>query len=121
MNWYMHVLTNYAVFGGRARRAEYWNFVLFNLIIAIVLYFVSSMVLKSQLLYTIYSLATLIPSLAVTVRRLHDTGRSGWWWLIAFIPVIGWIVLIVFTIQEGTHGSNPYGPDPKAAAAAVPA
>jgi uncharacterized membrane protein YhaH (DUF805 family) len=87
-----------------------------------VLYFISALI-HLVFLYDLYLLATFLPSLAVTVRRLHDTGRSGWWWLIAFVPVIGAVVLIVFMCLEGTHGPNAYGPDPKAAgaAAAVPA
>jgi uncharacterized membrane protein YhaH (DUF805 family) len=65
----------------------------------------------------VYSLAVLIPSLAVSVRRLHDTDRSGWWLLISLIPIIGAIVLIVFAAQEGTSGENRFGSDPKGAAA----
>lgn len=120
MNWYLHVLSNYAVFGGRARRSEYWYFALFYFIIAVVLYFIGAMI-KTALLYDLYVLATIIPSIAVTVRRLHDTGRSGWWWLILLVPVIGWIVMLVFCLQEGQHGANQYGADPKAVGAAVPA
>lgn len=121
LNYYLHVLSNYAAFSGRARRSEYWYFVLVNFIIGFVLYLLGAMA-HVTFLYAIYVLATFIPSLAVTVRRLHDTGRSGWWWLIAFVPFVGAVVLLVFMVLEGTNGPNQYGPDPKAAgAAAVPA
>ncbi len=129
MNWYLEVLKKYAVFDGRARRKEYWFFVLFNVIISIVLSVVDSAIGFSTdagnvgVLGGIYSLAVLIPSIAVTVRRLHDTERSGWWFLIAFVPLVGWIILLVFTLFDGTPGPNKYGADPKgrgAAAAAMP-
>jgi len=116
MEWYLGALKKYAEFGGRARRTELWMFVLFNLIIGVVLALVDAM-LGSRVLNGVYSLAVLIPSLAVGSRRLHDTGRSAWWLLIALIPIVGLIVLIVFYVQEGTKGANAYGPDPKAAAA----
>jgi uncharacterized membrane protein YhaH (DUF805 family) len=115
MNWYLDVLKKYAVFEGRARRREYWMFFLFNFIVALVLGIVDGM-LNTLFISTIYSLAVIIPSLAVGVRRLHDTGRSGWWWLIAFIPLIGAIVLLVFFVQDSVE-DNEYGPNPKRAAA----
>ncbi len=120
LNWYMHVLSNYATFGGRARRAEYWNFFLVNLVIVLVLEFVLGAIHLGFLAY-IYSLAVLIPSIAVGIRRMHDTNRSGWWLLIALIPFIGWVAVLVLLALEGTAGPNQYGPDPKAAAATVPA
>ena len=118
MNWYLEVLRKYAVFSGRARRQEYWMFVLVNLIIGIVLGFVDRMLgLKMGgsfgLLGALYSLAVLIPSLAVGVRRLHDTGRSGWWVLIAIIPFLGWLVLLFFAVQDSEPRDNQYGPNPK--------
>lgn len=122
MNWYLEVLKKYAVFTGRARRAEYWYFVLFNFIASIVLGFIDGMTgTISQatglgLLATIYLLAVLLPAIGVSIRRLHDTDRSGWWLLLAFIPFIGAIVLIVFFAQDGKAGANQYGADPKAAA-----
>lgn len=119
INWYMHVLTNYAQFGGRARRAEYWNFFLVNLIIVLVLEFVLGAIHLGFLAY-LYSLAVLIPSIAVGIRRMHDTNRSGWWLLISLVPFVGWIVVLVMLALEGTPGPNQYGPDPKAMAA-VPA
>ena len=123
MNWYLEVLKKYAVFSGRARRKEYWYFFLFSLIISIVLAVVDGMTGSFSaeagvgLLGGIYALAVLIPGLAVSVRRLHDTGRSGWWLLIALIPVIGAIVLLVFMVLEGKPGTNQYGSNPKGVAA----
>jgi uncharacterized membrane protein YhaH (DUF805 family) len=116
MNWYLDVLKNkYATFDGRARRKEYWMFFLVNLIISLVLGFIEGIFGGPGLLGLLYSLAVLIPSIAVTVRRLHDTGRSGWWILIGLIPVIGWIVLLVFMLMDSQPGSNQYGPNPKGA------
>jgi len=112
VSWYLAVLKNYAGFSGRARRKEYWMFALINLIIAIVLELIGAAI-KTQIPYYLYALAVLIPSLAVGVRRLHDTGKSGWWLLIGLIPIIGAIVLIVFFATEGQPGSNQHGPNPK--------
>ena len=121
MEWYLKVLRQYVDFDGRARRTEFWMFVLFSTIIAIVLGVIDSLLgwtfvagTTSGWLGLIYSLAVLLPSLGVSVRRLHDTGRSGWWLLIGLIPVIGGIVLIVFCATPGNVGANSYGPDPKA-------
>ena len=117
--WYLEVLRKYAVFEGRARRKEYWAFFLVNFGIAVVLGFVARIFGASVLatmvnvVFYAYSLAILIPGIAVAVRRLHDTGRSGWWVLIGFIPLIGLIVLIIFTIQDSIPGENEYGPNPK--------
>ncbi|GGT79803.1 MULTISPECIES: DUF805 domain-containing protein [Streptomyces] len=116
MNWYLDVLKKYAVFGGRARRKEFWMFTLFSVIISIVLSVIDG-VLGMQLLSLIYSLAVLIPTLAVSVRRLHDTGRSGWWILIGLIPLVGAIILIVFYATEGNQSENAHGPNPKLAPA----
>lgn len=117
MNWYLEVLKKYAVFNGRARRAEYWMFFLFNLIIAFVLGFVEGLVGGPGVIGLLYSLAVLIPGIAVSARRLHDTDRSGWWLLIAFVPLIGAIVLLVFMIQDSQSGQNRYGANPKEATA----
>ena len=124
MHWYLEVLNKYAVFSGRARRKEYWMFALFNAIIAFVLGLILgilSIALGTNLniLSYIYALAIFIPSLAVGIRRLHDTDRSGWWLLIAFIPFIGAIVLLVFLVQDSQSGENQYGPNPKEATAYV--
>jgi uncharacterized membrane protein YhaH (DUF805 family) len=118
MNWYLEVLKKYAVFNGRARRKEYWLFTLFNLIISLVLGLLDGALGLADKsgwgpLGGIYSLAILIPALAVSVRRLHDTGRSGWWLLIALAPCIGGIVLLVFMIEDSHLGENQYGPNPK--------
>ena len=121
MSWYLEVLKKYAVFSGRSRRAEYWYFVLFNIIVGVVLALIDMLLGTFSaagnigLLSGIYSLAVLIPTLAVLVRRLHDIDRTGWWILINLIPLIGTIVLLVFALTPGTPGSNRYGPDPKQA------
>lgn len=120
MNYFIDCLTKkYACFSGRARRQEYWLFVLFNIIAGIIVGVISGVLVSVTnvtafaYLGTIYNLAVLIPGLAVLFRRLHDTGRSGWWWLIAFIPLIGIIVLIVFCCIDSQPGENQYGPNPK--------
>jgi uncharacterized membrane protein YhaH (DUF805 family) len=124
MEWYLMVWKRYAQFSGRSRRKELWMFFLFNAIIGAVLY-VGGMITAAQGsslsyllfgLYFIYLLAALIPGWAVGARRLHDTGKSGWWWLIAFVPFVGAIILIVFWATDGQAGENQYGPNPKAAA-----
>ncbi|BDR15545.1 aminopeptidase [Vibrio sp. STUT-A11] len=112
MDWYLAVLKKYAVFNGRARRKEYWMFFLFNLLITIVLEIIDG-ILGTALIGAVYGLAVLIPSIAVTVRRLHDIGRTGWWALIGLIPILGLIVLIIFAATEGNRGRNEYGSDPK--------
>jgi len=120
MNWYFQVLKKYAVFKGRARRKEYWYFALFNIIVSLVLGVVDVLTgsFSSEdgmgLLGAIYSLAILIPAIAVSVRRLHDTGRSGWWLLIILIPLVGAIILLFFTVQDSKPEENKYGPSPKA-------
>jgi len=121
MNWYLKVIKNYAVFSGRARRKEYWMFVLFNIIFCIVAAILDNILGMSiegvgyGPIYIVYCLAILIPSLAVAVRRLHDTGRTGWFILIGLIPIIGGIWLLVLFCINGNAGENKYGPDPKAA------
>jgi uncharacterized membrane protein YhaH (DUF805 family) len=123
MNWYIEVLKKYAIFNGRARRKEYWYYYLFYILIYIVLIIIDvvagtfSAEAGMGLLSGIYALATLIPSIAVGVRRLHDTNRSGWWLLIGLIPIIGAIVLIVFLASDSKPEENQYGPNPKAATA----
>lgn len=115
MQWYLKALTNYVGFTGRARRKEYWYFTLINLVISSALYLIA-LALDNTLLQTLwilYGLAVFLPGLAVAVRRLHDTDRSGWWLLIAFIPLIGAIVLLVFLFTDSTPGANQYGPSPK--------
>lgn len=114
------VLTNYVGFSGRARRSEYWWFVLFNIILSIVVSVIANAI-KFPLLATLVSLALLLPGLAVSVRRLHDTGRTGWWLLIVLIPLVGAIILIVFAVQDSQAGQNKYGPNPKSAPGATAA
>ena len=119
MNWYLTALKKYAVFGSRSRRAEYWFFLLFNVLISVVLGILDGVLGTSSgdgtvgLFGGVYSLAVLIPGIAVTIRRLHDTDRSGWWALICFVPCVGAIILIVFLAQEGTPGPNRFGENPK--------
>jgi uncharacterized membrane protein YhaH (DUF805 family) len=121
LSWYLEVLRKYTVFEGRSRRSEYWYFTLFNILISIVLNIVDRGIRTYDskttlgLLGTIYALAVLIPGIAVGIRRLHDTNRSGWWLLIAFIPLIGAIILIVFLAQDSDAGANQYGTNPKLA------
>jgi uncharacterized membrane protein YhaH (DUF805 family) len=117
MNWYLEVLKKYAVFNGRARRKEYWMFFLFNIIITLVLGVVEGLVGSPGVVGMVYTLAVLIPGIAVSIRRLHDTDRSGWWLLIGLIPIIGAIVLIVFMVQDSTSGENQYGSNSKVATA----
>lgn len=113
IEWYLKVVRdNYANFNGRARRSEYWYFFLFNFIISIVLAVVDNFI-GFSLIGGIYSLAVLIPSIAVGVRRLHDINKSGWYLLVAFIPIAGAIWLIILLATEGNMGNNQYGPDPK--------
>lgn len=117
MNLYVEVLKKYAVFSGRARRKEYWMFFLFNIIIGFVLGIIEGIAGIPGVISMLYSLAVLLPGVAVSVRRLHDIDRSGWWLLIGLVPIIGAIVLIVFMVQDGQPGENQYGQNPKLAAA----
>jgi len=125
MQWYLKVLTNYVGFSGRAQRTEFWMFVLINFLITVVLAFIDGMLGLSNpevgvgVLQGIYSLAVFLPSLAVAVRRLHDTGRTGWWLLVAFLPLVGLIVLLVFYCMDSQPGDNQYGPNPKGVAPAM--
>ncbi|MEY2194039.1 DUF805 domain-containing protein [Neobacillus sp. BF23-41] len=114
MEWYLKVLKQYVGFSGRARRKEYWMFYLFNAIAMIVLTVLDRVLGTDPFLHGLYSLAVLLPGLAVTFRRLHDTGRSGAWILIALIPIIGAIVLIVFMCTDSQADDNQFGPNPKA-------
>ena len=122
MNWYLHVLKNYATFSGRARRKEYWMFFLISALISIVLTLLDillgtySVEYEAGLFSGLYSLLILIPSIAVVVRHLHDTDRSGWWILISLIPLIGVIVLFVFICLDSQPGTNRFGANPKEAA-----
>jgi len=107
-------LRKYADFNGRARRAEFWWYTLAVMIVSAIVQSVDSVAFgQPGLLTGILSLALLIPGLAVGARRLHDTDRSGWWLLIGLIPLVGFIVLLVFWISDGTPGPNKFGPSPK--------
>ena len=117
MNWYIEVLKKYAVFSGRARRKEYWMFVLFYIIFGIILGIIEGIIGISGILTGLYCLALLIPSIAVSVRRLHDIGRTGWWVLICLVPIVGSIVLLIFILLDSQPGDNQYGPFPKNAVA----
>jgi uncharacterized membrane protein YhaH (DUF805 family) len=115
MNYYLSVLTNYAQFNGRARRAEYWNFALFNGLVYVVLLGLSLLASAFGIALVVYCVAILIPSLAVSVRRMHDIGKSGWYLLVGLIPLVGAIWYLVLTCTAGEEGTNEHGPDPKAA------
>lgn len=120
MNDYLNVIRNhYADFRGRARRREYWMFVLINFIISLVLTLIDYALgwdrnaASLGILSGLYALAVLIPGLALSVRRLHDIGRSGWWLLIGLIPLVGALVLLIFTLLDSEPGPNKWGPNPK--------
>ena len=119
MQWYLIVLKKYAVFSGRAQRSEYWYFVLFNFLIAVFLSVVGLVLativpsLEGGWLVLLYSLAMFLPSLGVTVRRLHDTGRSGWWLLVGLVPFVGVFVIFYFMLCDSEAGDNRFGPNPK--------
>ncbi|MEZ4874660.1 MAG: DUF805 domain-containing protein [Flavobacteriaceae bacterium] len=125
--WKKVVMENYANFEGRARRSEYWYYALFNFLIILAYGIIvliagvsmgdnSTLFILLMVPLILFALALLVPSIAVAVRRLHDTGKSGWWYLIGVIPVvsyIGGIVLLVFYCMDSNPGSNQYGPNPK--------
>lgn len=123
MKEYVAVLKNYVQFNGRAGRREYWMFVLVSFLISMALAILDGALGTkaengSGLFGSVYSLAVLIPSLCVAIRRLHDTNRGGFWLFLLFVPVIGWIALIVFFASQGDEGENQYGPKPAPIAAA---
>ena len=109
IDWFVKCLKNYANFTGRARRKEFWFFTLVQFIILVVAQILDAIAGTEYLVYAIAVLALLVPGLAVAVRRLHDTGKSGWWYLIAFIPLIGAILLIVWFATETKQESNQWG------------
>jgi len=119
MNWFLKAVSSYAAFSGRARRSEYWYFYLFFMV-----FYVAALVVDvavgswsadagAGLVSTLFSFVLLLPGLAVTVRRLHDTGRSGWWVLLYFVPIVGLVVMLVFLCTDSQPGDNAYGPNPK--------
>ena len=114
IGWYLKVLKQYADFSGRSRRKEYWIFTLFNIIFVILASFIDGVLgLGMPLFYVVYTLAMLVPGLAVGVRRLHDVGKSGWMILIALIPLIGGIWLLVLMVTDSQAGANKWGENPK--------
>jgi uncharacterized membrane protein YhaH (DUF805 family) len=121
MSWYLSALRQYATFSGRARRKEYWMFLLVHVAIYALLILVDGLTgtfdmgTERGLLGTLYIVGTLLPWIAVAMRRLHDTDRSGWWLLLGLIPLVGQAILLFCLIQEGDDGSNDYGPVPRLA------
>ncbi|MEO5502076.1 MAG: DUF805 domain-containing protein [Ginsengibacter sp.] len=127
MQYYLDALKNYAKFSGRARRSAYWYFVLFNFIISIVAAIIDNLLgttiklesaqgmmpLPYGYIYFIYAFLMIIPGLALSVRRLHDVGKSGWFIFIALIPLVGAIWLLVLFCTDSVPGANKYGPNPK--------
>lgn len=111
------VLSQYIGFSGRARRSEYWYFVLFNLLVSVVAALIDAAI-GTSILQIVVALALFLPGLAVAIRRLHDTGRSGWWIFIALVPIVGFILLIVWNATD-SEGDNEYGPSPKGAGAVL--
>ncbi len=112
MDYFLQALRKFGDFKGRARRSEYWYFTLFVMIFAIVAIVIDGILWETPILYLLVVLASIVPSLAVAVRRLHDTGHSGWYYLIALIPLAG-ILLLVWFVQDSDPGPNKWGPNPK--------
>jgi uncharacterized membrane protein YhaH (DUF805 family) len=112
MDYFIDGFKKYSDFSGRATRTQYWMYILFFMIIYFLLALIDTFA-GTMVLAFIFNIAALIPSLSIAARRLHDTGRTGWWQLIMFIPLIGFIVLLVFYVED-SHGDNEYGPNPKA-------
>ncbi len=104
--------SQYVGFSGRARRSEYWYFTLFNIVASAIVSFISNQA-GIPFLPGIFSLALILPSIAVSVRRLHDIGKCGWWELLGLVPVIGQIILIIWALRDSDPGANQYGPNPK--------
>lgn len=122
IEWYLKVVRdNYANFSGRARRSEYWYFILCNALIKLVLGLITVAIIKASntmgiigvVLIILYSFAMVVPNLAVVVRRLHDVGKSGWFYFVSLIPLVGPIWILALFCTEGNRGENKYGPDPK--------
>jgi len=116
MNWYIDVIKKYAVFTGRARRKEYLMFMLFNFFVSVIFnifFYAYQQSYTVAVIMSLYSLALLLPVLGVTIRRLHDTGRSGWWIFLGLIPIIGAVAVLVFLCLDSEPGANQYGENPK--------
>lgn len=114
------VYSNYVNFQGRAERSEFWWFVLFYFVAVIVLSLIDGALDSGGILYGLFLLGTILPYLAVSVRRLHDTGKSGWWILLSLVPIVGVIVLIIFYVQKSEPGANKFGPSPVGTAEVPP-
>ena len=128
INYWKAAISKYAEFNGRARRSEYWYYVLTNFLIVLSLYvliFVGALARIPVIsivfggIVILFALGTLVPSIAVLVRRLHDSGKSGWYYFVSLIPIAGPIWLLILLCTEGTKGPNEYGPDPKDPTAAL--
>jgi len=125
IHWYLQVLKKYIVFSGRARRNEFWMFQIFNTLTFIIFPIISTIfpiiigwdldliLIVYGLSMGLYGLGTLIPSLAVSIRRLHDTGRSGWRLLVGLMPLVGWILTLIWYLSDSEARENKYGPNPK--------
>ncbi|MGK0365304.1 MAG: uncharacterized membrane protein YhaH (DUF805 family), partial [Saprospiraceae bacterium] len=111
MDFFLQALRNFGDFKGRARRSEYWYFTLFVMIAGIAAMVIDSLLWETPILYFLVILASIVPSLSVAVRRLHDVGRSGWFYLIALIPLIGAIILLIWFCTDGKSGPNKWGPN----------
>ena len=122
MSWFLMALSKYATFSGRSQRSEFWFFLLSYVLLFVGLAIIDGMLgffdeeEDIGLLSSLFAVAMFVPSLAVSVRRLHDTGRFGWWVLVAFVPVVGSIVMLLFAAEDSQPGANAYGPNPKGAA-----
>ena len=113
MEWYIGVLRQYTVYTGRARRKEYWMFVLISTMVSVVLNVLDAFFGSFGWASLLYGLAVFLPTACVAMRRLHDTGRSGWWLLLCFIPLLGLLILLYFLVQDSEEGENEYGLNPK--------
>lgn len=118
MNYYLRVLNRYALFEGRASRTEFWMYFLYTIIAGFVCLFLDNifnLTINDEVygwIYILYSLVTLLPTLAVHVRRFHDTNKSGWFILLGIIPYVGWIIILILLALDGTKGENNFGPEP---------
>ena len=108
MNYYIDALRNYVNFSGRATRTQFWMFVLVNFIVGFVLNIILFVVPALAFIGQLYNLLMLLPSLAINARRLHDTGRSGWWQLLVLVPVVGWLIMLIFYVQPSMPGANRF-------------
>ena len=119
MEWFIYALQRFRDFEGRSRRREFWYFTLFHILLSIGAVFLDNLfgftglAIETGPIQLLYILIMLIPAIAVSVRRLHDIDKTGFWYLLIFLPILGWIWLLIFFLREGTYGPNKYGPDPK--------